>query len=753
MIKLILANRLFHTVLLLSLLLGALYVRERDYDWVRALRYLAFDSFNQFYPRESNNQVVIADIDETSLRDDKLGQWPWPRSDVAALVDSLKAMGAKAVAFDIVFAEEDRTSPSVLLRKIPQDVLTPDVKETLEILPDHDDILAKAFANAGNVVTGFVWTDSSDATRHAPVLSKPIMFAKGADNFKNTLYNTAGVTTNILKLESAAAGNGSFGQRPDFDGVIRRVPLLFVVKGTDIRGEALPETIYPSLSLETLRIAGDPKSPHQVRAIKASEASYFSYPFLLKRGEHKIPFDEAGYFYVHFSPYDPDKYIPAWKILDRSIEPSKVAGKIVIVGTSSIGLKDVRATPLGNEIPGVDVHRNIIEQIIDGRFLMRFSMMRAAELIFTAVVALLAIILAPFVNALLLGLVTILIVVAVNFFSFGAFAYRGILIDPVYPSATILVIFFLSALLTYIRTEVERRAVKQAFGLYISPEYMQELTKHPGRLRLGGEIRPITVMFTDIRGFTGIAERLSPDELIQLMNDFLTPMSDRVMAHRGTIDKYMGDAMMAFWNAPLDDQNHERNACLAALAMKSALEPLNQRRAEAAQQQGISSVDLRAGIGINSGAGAVGNMGSRQRFAYSVLGDTVNLASRLEGQTKTYGVDILIGENTYAAIPDFAALELDLLRVQGKDKTVRIYTLLASMKSPEFMELETAHSQFLKAYRAQDWEGALRQIEVCEAIDLAGLRKYYTVMRERIVNAKTTPPVSGWDGVYIAQSK
>lgn len=179
MIKLILANRLFHTILLLSLLSGALYVRERDYDWVRALRYLAFDSFNQFYPRESNDQVIIADIDETSLRDDKLGQWPWPRSDVAALVNSLKAMGAKAVAFDIVFAEEDRTSPSVLLRKIPQDVLTPNVKETLEILPDHDDILARAFVDAGNVVTGFVWTDASDATRHAPVLSTYYVCQRG----------------------------------------------------------------------------------------------------------------------------------------------------------------------------------------------------------------------------------------------------------------------------------------------------------------------------------------------------------------------------------------------------------------------------------------------------------------------------------------------------------------------------------------------------------------------------------------------
>jgi adenylate cyclase len=745
-VKYILVNRALHMVLLLLFLAGALYMRGQDYNWVKSLRYLAFDSYNQFYPRESSNQVVIADIDETSLRDDKLGQWPWPRTDVARLVSSLKALGAKAIVFDIVFAEEDRTSPSVLLKKIPQESITPDVKATLESLSDHDDILAKAFSDAGNVVTGFVWSGSFEATRHSPALSKPIMLGKGLDGLKDTLYTAPGVTTNLTKLERASAGNGSFGQHPDVDGIIRRVPLLFTVKEGGGK-------IYPSLALEALRVAEDPKNPNKIRTLKEAELSPLSFPYLLKRGKYEIPLDKDAVFYIHFSPYDEEKYIPAWKIIDRSIEPSKIEGKIVLVGTSSIGLKDVRSTPLDLYIPGVDVHRNIIEQVMDGRFLLRPMLMEGAELIFTAVVALAAVLLAPFVNALLLGLLTILLIISVNFFSFWAFASRGMLIDPVYPSATILLVFFLAALLTYIRTEIERRSVKQAFGLYISQDYMKELTKDPSRLRLGGEIRPITVMFTDIRNFTGIAENLGPDELIQLMNDFLTPMSDRVMSHRGTIDKYMGDAMMAFWNAPLDDPEHPRNACLAALAMKTALEPVNQRLVENARQRGESPILLKAGIGINSGAGAVGNMGSRQRFAYSVLGDTVNLASRLEGQTKVYGVDIIIGENTFEGIPDFAALELDLLRVKGKERPIRVYALLDSMKSPEFLALEPLHSQMLQAYRNQEWDKALDLIGEGERVGLSEMKKYYTLMQERIIEARSGPPISGWDGVYTAQSK
>ena len=270
---------------------------------------------------------------------------------------------------------------------------------------------------------------------------------------------------------------------------------------------------------------------------------------------------------------------------------------------------------------------------------------------------LLIILLVPFVNAVLMAFFTFILVSGIGWTSWYSFKVLHLLIDPIYPGLCLTIIFGLSVLLSYIRTEAERRQVKQAFGMYISPDLLNDLAKNPDKLKLGGETRELTVMFTDIRGFTGIAESMSPGELIQLMNDFLTPMSDLVMSNRGTIDKYMGDAMMAFWNAPLDDSEHARHACMAALKMNRALDPINDNLRLRAQALGKPPLLLKAGIGINSGSTSVGNMGSKQRFAYSAIGDTVNLASRLEGQTRTYNASVIIGEATQKLVPDFAALE------------------------------------------------------------------------------------------------
>jgi adenylate cyclase len=360
--------------------------------------------------------------------------------------------------------------------------------------------------------------------------------------------------------------------------------------------------------------------------------------------------------------------------------------------------------------------------------------------------------LAPFIGAVSLGAAVAAIISGVFYASVTMF-HKGVLIDPVYPSLTIFVMFVLSSLLTYLRAEMERRAVKQAFGLYISPDYMKELTKNPDQLRLGGEIREISVMFTDIRGFTTISEQLPPAELIQLMNEFLTPMSDLVMSNKGTIDKYMGDAMMAFWNAPMEDKDHARNACITALAMNEALAPINAELAGRATGQGRPPIVLKAGIGVNSGPGAVGNMGSRQRFAYSVLGDTVNLASRLESQTKSYGVDILIGEETAKAVMDMEVLELDLLRVKGKTESARIYTLLGRVRTERFEKLEPLHIEMLRLYRAGNFAEASGAIDSCVMWAPDHLYAYYAMMRERVSALQNQDPSSGWDGVFTAHSK
>lgn len=266
----------------------------------------------------------------------------------------------------------------------------------------------------------------------------------------------------------------------------------------------------------------------------------------------------------------------------------------------------------------------------------------------------------------------------------------------------------------------------------------------------------MTIMFTDIRSFTSISEGLTPEELIQLMNDFLTPMSDLVMQNRGTIDKYMGDAMMAFWNAPLHDANHARNACITALGMQAALAPINAALADKAQAKGKKPILLQAGIGINTGQSAVGNMGSKQRFAYSTLGDPVNLASRLESQTKNYGVDILIGEGTLQAVKDFATLEMDLIQVKGKSIPVRIYALCGDADTaaqPGFQKQKQAHEDMIKAYQEGDFKAALDHIKTCRKLDQLSLTKAYDLYEKRCKELIENPPEGEWTGVFIAESK
>ena len=415
---------------------------------------------------------------------------------------------------------------------------------------------------------------------------------------------------------------------------------------------------------------------------------------------------------------------------------------------------DLRATPMGMQ-PGVRVHMNALEQILQHKYLIRPHTADLLEIGAAVAVSLIIILLSFFINPAWLGL----IVLAASGSAFGLSWYlfdtKGGLFDPVTPTIIVGLVFVVASILSFLKTEFERRRVKDAFGLYISPDFMQELTSDPDKLKLGGEIRDLSVMFTDIRSFTTISEGLTPEELIQLMNDFLTPMSDLVMQNRGTIDKYMGDAMMAFWNAPLDDEEHARNACIAALGMQAALDPINEAVAIKAKEIGKEPVLLQAGIGINTGPCAVGNMGSKQRFAYSTLGDAVNLASRLEGQTKNYGVSILIGESTYNAVPDFACLEMDLIRVKGKSEAVRIFALLGDQDSASeenFKRLKLKHKAMINAYRAGDFKAAKKEAKVCKKLGLHNLDIAYDLYIERCDDMIKNPP-EDWDGVFVATSK
>jgi adenylate cyclase len=362
---------------------------------------------------------------------------------------------------------------------------------------------------------------------------------------------------------------------------------------------------------------------------------------------------------------------------------------------------------------------------------------------------------APFIGTGTLALLGLMLIGAGSLGALYAYRHFGLLLDPVYPSLSIIIIFILSSILTNLRSETERRAVRNAFSHYISPALMEELTGDPDKLKLGGEVREISVMFTDIRNFTTISESMDPAELIKMMNDFLTPMTSCVLNNRGTIDKYMGDAMMAFWNAPLDDPDHALHACTAALQMLSELKALNETLRRQAEENKKVFKELRAGIGIHTGRASVGNMGSKQRFAYSALGDTVNLASRIEGQTKGYGISVMISEEVRKQAPSFAAIEIDLLTVKGRKEPERVYALLGDADfagSPAYQEISALHGRMLAAYRSQKWDEALARAEDCQTLrpDLAGL---YALYRQRIADFKTTPPAAGWQGVWVAKEK
>ncbi|MCB1531756.1 MAG: adenylate/guanylate cyclase domain-containing protein [Alphaproteobacteria bacterium] len=741
----ILSSQITHIILLLILLFVAVVMSFSDARWRQQIQNFTFDNYNILKPRVASDRIAIIDIDEASLAE--IGQMPWPRTTMGQLVLNLKEMGAKVIVFDIVFAEPDRISPEAIAEKLIDLDGFDDVLPRLETLPDNDTLFGLDIGKAGNVVTGFSFTnDKTDTTPR----QKGVFRGKDLEKF---VPHLRGVSANLKVINKYAAGNGSFFVSTDTDGIIRRVPMLVA----HAREDTSITSIYPSLSLETIRvldeerggrvILGDPRyaqlDPNRfgVEGIQIGQEGRF------------IPTNARGEFLVYFAKSNKDWYIPAYKVLDQSLPAEKVKDKIVFIGTSAVGLKDIRSTPLDTFIPGVEVHLNIVDQILQDNYLSRSIEAEGLEAVTILLAGLFIIIFAPFIGAIAQSVILFMVVSVLIYAGWYAFDQYGMLIDVAYPGLSVLALFMLSTILTYLRSEQDRRQVRDAFGLYISTDFMKELTKHPEKLKLGGEIKELTVMFSDIRGFTGISEGLEPEALIQLMNDFLTPMSDLVMQNRGTIDKYMGDAMMAFWNAPLDDAEHARHACEAALGMLDALDEINHDLAQKAEG---APIVLKAGIGINTGPCAVGNMGSRQRFAYSALGDSVNLASRLEGQTKLYDVGILLGEETQKHIPDFATLELDLITVKGKTKPVRVFALLGDENVAQdegFQILKGKHELMIQSYRTGDFKEAQKHLKDCKKEKQSQLDTVYDLYEARLKALVKNPPGEDWNGVYVAKAK
>lgn len=712
--------------LLVVLAFGALQRPALD-----RLTNLVFDTYQRLMPRaEAGAPVAVVDIDEASIA--TLGQWPWPRTTLAQLVDRLGQAGAVTVAFDIVFPEADRTSMAAqaeLLRQAGAEVTLPPGGAI-----SNDAVFAEAIAR-NNVTLGIAISNETAAPLPPPKGG----FAFGGADPRSYLPAFSGGVGNIPEITGPATGIGSFSFPTAADGVVRTVPLVFSAQGN----------LYPSLGLEALRVAQGAGS-FIVRSTGASGEADTGRPAMvaLRDGALDVPTGPMGDFWIYYSGLPSMPTVPAAEALtvDLAALSEAVDGRIVLVGTSAVGLRDIVSVPMGYSMPGVKVHAEIIDQVVGQTFLTRPDWAPGAELAAAALLGVILLFFAGRTGALVTSGVALVLVGVAFVASWWAFASERLLLDPLLPALAVALTFLVTTPILLLMSDRERAFVRGAFSRYLSPTLVERLAADPQALALGGVERELTVLFSDIRGFTSLSEKMNPTELTALLNGFLTPMTDILLASEGTIDKYMGDAIMCFWNAPLDIAEHERKACLAALRMVDALEALNRGRDK----------PLKIGIGLNTAPCCVGNLGSAQRFSYSAIGDGVNLASRVEGLTKAYGVAILVTDATRQAAGDLAFLEVDLVRVVGRAEPVPIHTLVGDdtmAVSPAFKALAADHAELIAAYRAADPDRAEAALAKARAHDSADVAKLYDIYEERIAQLRTDPPPLGWDGVFTAKSK
>ena len=722
----------------LVLLIGFAALRVLDPAPIEELRVRTFDAFQRIDPRvKTMRPVTIVDIDEKSLADPRLGQWPWPRTRIADIINNLTRLGAVVIAFDAVFSEPDRLNPDIAADTFRD--LDEATREKLRALPSNDRILADAIRQS-RVVLG----ESGGPNVHADLDKKlPVTgFAMRGEDPERFMYRFAGLLRNVQVLEDAAAGRGLFTIRPERDGIVRRVPMIMVAQGITM----------PSLTFEMLRVA----SGSGTILIKTDKAGIQG---IAVQG-FQIPTDGNGQLWVHYARRDPSIYVSAVDVLDGRVPPDRITGKLVLIGTSSTGLNDIKTTPVSPAMPGVEIHAQVLESALTGAVVAQPNYGIALEFFGALLLGLLVIIFAPNFGPVTLVAVGALFATAFIGTSWVFYTQHRLLIDFTYPLLSTTSIYLTLIFSSFVREQSQRRQIRSAFGQYLSPALIEQLAQSPEKLQLGGEEREMTIMFSDVRGFTTISEsyKHDPQGLTALMNRFLTPLTNAILDRKGTIDKYMGDAIMAFWNAPLDDKEHEINACGAAIDMLEKIDELNSLREQEAEQGGHAYIPLNVGVGLNTGVCVVGNMGSTLRFDYSVLGDSVNLASRLEGQSKEYGFPIIVGSRTALAVKEkFAILELDFIMVKGKKEPEVIYAIAGredTAQSGRFQRLRNLTIEMLACYRNRDWEGALLTIERGRRTDEAhSLELLYNLYEARIQNYQSSPPPADWNGAFALLTK
>jgi len=712
-------------------------------DFVEQLSSIIYDyRLRLTMPRTPDDRIVILDIDEKSLKEE--GRWPWSRDRLALLMDKLfDKYGVAVVGFDIVFAERDESSGLKVLQKLGQNQLKGDMPfhaALSQIQPqlEYDKLFAGKIKNR-NVVLGYYLTNQKDqrASGMLPEPTFPSGYFKGHP-VEFTTWN--GYGANLPELQQAAASAGHFNPFVDFDGRVRRVPMLVEYGGA----------YYESLSLAMVRtLLGQTKLSPGYAGVKTGGYAGLEWLDLdTAGGRLKIPVDSnVATFVPYRGGQGSFRYISIADVLHDRVDPAQLKGKIILVGTTAPGLLDMRATPVAEVYPGVEVHANMISGILDQNLKEQPAYMLGAEVVWLLLIGGVLSFLLPLLTPAKAILASVFALITTTGLSLFVWQYGNVLMPVANSLVMIALLFAVDMSYGYFVESRTKRQITGLFGQYVPSELVEEMAKHPESVSMEGESREMTILFSDVRGFTSISEGLDPKELSQLMNEFLTPLSRVVYKYRGTIDKYMGDCIMAFWGAPLPDKDHARNAILAGIEMQATLQALQPHFKERGWPE------IHVGVGINTGRVSVGNMGSEVRVAYTVMGDEVNLASRLEGITKQYGVGIIAGENTRNLVTDFLYRELDLVRVKGKDKPVAIYEpiALASEASKALQDEVKLFHEVRRLYRKQDWDQA--ELQLMNLQRMSPGAALYGKYAERIAFFRKNPPAADWDGVFDFQTK
>jgi adenylate cyclase len=728
--------------LVITLLFIGHAARYYEVPFITQLDNIIYDARLQVtMPRGVDERIVILDIDEKSLQE--VARWPWPRDVMAGLIEKLFGKYQVAiVAFDVVFAEADYSSGIRALEQLAQGQLkeVPAFQQAFrEMRPklDNDGLFAQAIKGKP-VVLGYYLNSDKGAKRIAAI-PQPVL-PKGTFQGRNIPFTSwIGYGGNLPEFLKNAAAAGHFNPITDPDGVVRRVPMIAELDGA----------YYEALSLAVVRtILGFPKVEPGYAPDRFLQRGYSGLEWL-KVGPLTIPVDEQASALI---PYRGHKfsfaYISLADVLAERVPLERLKDKLTLVGTTAPGLLDLRSTPVDNVYPGVEVHANLIAGMLDKNIKLKPPYMLGAEvvLLFSGGVALSLLIpmLAP-LWATVLTLVGMLLITALNV----AIWTEAHMVLPLAASILMTVaLYTVNMAYGYFVEARSKRQFTELFGQYVPPELVDEMARDPEKYNMEPRAAELTILFSDVRGFTSISEALKPEELREYINEYLTDMSGIIRSkHRGTLDKYIGDEIMAFWGAPVDDAQHARNGLLAALDMQKECKVLNEKFAA----RGWPTIKI--GVGVNSGNVRVGDMGSQVRRAYTAMGDAVNVASRLEGRTKGYGVGILVGEGTRHLVKDVVFREVDRIKVKGKDEAVTIYEPLGLESEIERKVHEELKiwNQTLRAYRAQQWD----QVEV----GLLNLQRMspdcglYRAYAEKVADNRRQPPLPDWDGVTVFDEK